>query len=325
MRKKLISLSIGTPLFLFLGWFLFPKELPHPNQCSQMQVMRWLLRDDLPQQSDEIINALVDRLQLEIENGLTASQSTSLPKRYEEQLAENISFIKKRWFELRVVEFHELETPAEKKQFLSRQINLVESWPQTNDQGTSESAFFAEIESWIDAAPTPEAQQGMYDATVSAILRWLQISDLSVHSQTVRDSLAIRVEAYLSSGGNLEENAASESSDETSQFRKNGLLLLKSWYMIQAKTFDKLPKDERSAFVTRKLADVKKWDLSSLFGGASNGSSGRHLTQIASMVDGWIKNANSDEQQVLRNFKHEVEKTILLEFISNPLKMFQSQ
>lgn len=294
-----------------LASYFVAVRLPDPRTASRAGLGRWLVLRDLSAEPREVQLALVDRLQAELKTGLAAeSASAPLAPAYRLRLQENAEYLQQVWFEYRVEQYANCRS-EEQMPFLEEQIDTIANWPaiqtpveesQVSTPPADDAAvqFFTKIEAWIERAEG-ESRAKMIAAVQDGVVCWLATRDLAEQSPVVRLELALRIVRELNAGMKLDEILIDLTPPQREKLFANGELLLEAWLHDQARTFAKLPEEQRAEYVDARIDEVYKWGVFEVLAPAGSTEAGTPspafaraagLMRFVALVDEWI--ARSD-------------------------------
>ncbi|MEE2640009.1 MAG: hypothetical protein VX768_05235 [Planctomycetota bacterium] len=296
---------VGTSLGMVYWRFT---NLPHPRDASHNQLLYWVVLRDLNQYDRPIQLALVDRFAGEATAifGKKGQSGASLSPAQNERLLANIEILKRVWFEIRVDEYAGIGDPKVAEVYLKKQLQLVDEfsnlaydnaamlYPEKAGQEltTISDELFTDIDRWLSETPG-EKEEATLRTVREATVFWLTTEDLGVHVMETRKELVSRVIAELEAGMDLQETTSFISAERGDRLKENSLLLMEAWFHLLADEYDRLPADQRNAFVDGKIASVKSWKLLDYLGQDKQATSPLAAVSLWNQTVGeWVEKAD---------------------------------
>jgi len=351
--RRLCSFPTIALVFVFLvlaagaTTYMLTSQLPSPQEADTAGLLRWMVLRDLEHEQYETQLALVDRFEKLIcdwggdPKQLTTEKPVSLTEAQKKRLASNTVLLQRVWFRSRVDQYFACP-PSQRASFLDTQIKLVSCWSTidaaiakqaglTENEETTEDCqkahsakFFAQIEQWIQEAQGQQ-QRRMKVMVRSAVIRWLETSDLATQPMSTRTELAKRIVCSLDEGLQVQSVEKKEPSPEhRQQLRKNSLLLMEAWFRSTAVDYARLKGAACDRYLERQVDRVTHWGiLDFLCGNEDRDSKDNHkkqsqgtpspaaLQNLLVAANQWIDRAEPPIQAKMKQFLAAIQAKII--------------
>lgn len=295
----------GCYALMFVGEF-------DPRTATRADLARYLATSDMADVPPEELDAIIDRVAVELkhDDDFSASHATNHQR---ELLRHNAELLKHRWFVARVEQYAALPATM-RAEFLDEQIAALLTWVRV-DEAFAESAadssgtgFFDDVERWTASESNEVLRSRMNLAVRDGIARWLSTHGLAEQSPALRRRLALVVAEGLNNGAAdlALEQAAAEGDSEV--LRDNGELLLEAWMLAQAEHYASLAHSQRKAFIDARLDEISRWPVGDLLNSpkANAVASPAVPPELGQMMSMFIERAEPVQQSQLRLLTNDV-------------------
>ncbi len=180
------------------AWAWSQSGPPAPATASRAAIFRWLATADISLEPPATQLALVDRLERELQAGLSLEGLTLASKSYQSNIAANAEWLKQLWFVDRTQQYHDLP-PNERAAYLDARIETVFAWTtldaafddstQGDPAGSAAADFFDDIQRWIADESNLLQRKQMESAVYDGVVHWLATRELAAQPQDVRAQL----------------------------------------------------------------------------------------------------------------------------------------
>jgi hypothetical protein len=298
----IIILVAATPFIVF-RWMI-PRD---PLDANMAQLGRWLATYDVRDQTLEVQQTLVDRIQSSMPTlEATASNDHRFSSRQQDQLLTNAERLQQVWFEKRSRQSSELNNNPQRVEFFRKQVatllqmanlaNRLITPTDNQEDGEAMRQFLANVARWqVEAAPN--LRQVMKDGVRDGLLVYLAYFNVSDISPGSRRSLAVRTAKALDSPGSPQMPPVKLEGPARKTLQTNAALLMEVWFQVQAVEYDNTGVAERPHFVVDLVARVKAWDLPKLLSGSDSQSKAdqtKLLLHLQEQTELWIDRAPSE-------------------------------
>ncbi len=255
--------------------------VPAPETASRAGLMRWLVLRDLAMESPETQLAVLERVEQELEQETVVTDTgDSLSHAQHRQLLENVSFLKRYWFQQRLEEYAQCRE-SQRRRFVQQQVDKLAAWSRVDawlasahaddaarspgdgadsPVGGRAPSLISQVETWIQGTPEPQRPIAR-QAVCEGVVCWLATDDLSDYGMDSRRHLARRIANHLDAGRRADESASGLTHQQRVRLAANGELLLEAWLYDEKDRYFALPADKRPAHVDECIDSFLRWGV----------------------------------------------------------------
>lgn len=279
---------------------------PDPQTADSAALYRWLATADAAAADAAYREAVIDRVEAELQGGLTLDGGPALTRPQAACLATNAETLGRDWLRLRSREYSEVSAD-ERHAFLESRIATIDAWANVyaemaarDPTAASDESFFACLDRWVKSEDDPTSRKHMEHAVFDGVMHWLATRDLQTQPAELRREMADCVAAQLRADAQLQDVCGEVGSAGALRLRENCIVLLREWLTTQARLHAGLPREERTAFVDALIDDVERWNVGALLAEQESPSPAASWAQAAAQIERWIAAADPNDQDALR-------------------------